>query len=103
MTSKGTGLFTFLLGAGIGTAIGIIFAPDKGINTRQKLSYQLDQYREKILSTLDELVSEEIQSTGSEAKVRSEKVVTEAKNKAEKLLDDVDKLINQIKTKEPKS
>ena len=103
MANRGSGFFAFLLGVGVGTAVGILFAPDKGINTRQKLSYQLDLYRDKILKTLDDLVEEEISGGHSDAKNRSEKVVTDAKKKAEKLLDDVDQLINQIQTKEKKS
>jgi gas vesicle protein len=99
MASKGTGFFAFLLGAGVGTAIGVLFAPDKGIHTRHKLTYQLDRYKEKILETIDELIREEVEFGDSEARDRSEKVVSEAKTKAEKLLDDVDDLINQIKTK----
>ena len=103
MANKGTGFFAFLVGAGLGTALGMMFAPDKGSNTRQKLTYQLDRYREKILSIIDELVTEQEEFSGSDAKNRSDKVVSEAKTKAEKLLDDVDKLINEIKTKEPKN
>ncbi len=103
MASRGSGFFAFLFGVGIGTGLGIMFAPDKGINTRQKLSYQLNRYKDKLMKTLEELTLEEEAIGGSDAKDRSEKVVTDAKKKAEKLLDDVDQLINQIKTKEHKS
>ncbi|QNL21619.1 YtxH domain-containing protein [Hyphobacterium sp. CCMP332] len=98
--ARGSGFFAFLVGAGLGTALGILFAPDKGENTRKKLTYQLDSYREKLRKTIDELGKEELNIGKSEAKDRSAKVVSDAKNKAEKLLADVDQLINQIKTKE---
>lgn len=98
--ARGSGFFAFLVGAGIGTALGILYAPDTGENTRKKLTYQLDRYREKLLNTIDELGKEEEKITSSEAKDRSAKVVSDAKNKAEKLLEDVDQLMNQIKTKQ---
>ena len=98
--ARGSGFFAFLVGAGLGTALGILYAPDTGENTRKKLTYQLDRYREKLLNTIDELGKEEEKITSSEAKDRSAKVVSDAKSKAEKLLEDVDQLMNQIKTKQ---
>lgn len=43
MSKRGGTLFAFLAGAAIGALLGVLYAPDKGSNTREKLSYRLDQ------------------------------------------------------------
>jgi gas vesicle protein len=97
MSSKrGNTFIAFLAGACVGGIAGILFAPDKGVNTRNKLSFQLDKYRNKLEELLKDLDNTE-KNLPSEAKSRGEKVITDAKVKAEKLLDDVDELIGQIK------
>lgn len=86
----------FLSGAAVGTVIGILYAPDKGSNTRDKLTYLLDKYNNQLQELLNEMI-EGGEEYSSEAKEEGEKVITETKAKAERLLEDVDELIGQIK------
>ncbi|MGK7393121.1 MAG: YtxH domain-containing protein [Candidatus Cyclobacteriaceae bacterium M3_2C_046] len=92
-------LFAFLTGLVSGTLFGMLYAPDKGSSTRDKLTFKLDKYRGKLQELLDALI-EGKNSHSSEAKSEGQKVITDAKLKAEKLLEDVDDLIGQIKGKQ---
>ncbi len=98
MSKKGSGtLLAFMVGAATGAILGILYAPDKGSNTREKLSYQLDKYRKLLQDLINDFVSGKETPLTSEAKSQGQKVVDEAKNKAERLLEDVDDLLEQIR------
>lgn len=100
MSKKGgSTLLAFLVGAATGAILGILYAPDKGSNTREKLSYQLDKYRKMLQDMINDFVSGKETPLTSEAKSQGQKVVDEAKNKAERLLEDVDELLEQIRGK----
>jgi len=89
-------LLAFLTGAATGAVLGILYAPDKGTNTRDKLSYRLDKYKKMLEELIDDLIQgKDIPLTA--AKSKGEKVVSDARKKAEKLLEDVDELIGHIK------
>ena len=95
MSKTSNSIFAFVLGAGVGAALGVLFAPDSGNNTRDKLSYQLSKYK----SELEDLINDLIEGKDlpmNEAKSEGKKVISEAKSKAENLLSDVNKLIDQI-------
>ena len=98
MGKKGSNtLIAFLTGAAVGAILGILYAPEKGSITREKLSFRLDKYKKTLEEFINDLVSGKETPLTTEAKSQGQKVVSEAKNKAERLLEDVDELLAQIR------
>jgi len=56
MSKNSNSLVAFVIGAGVGAALGILFAPDAGNNTRDKLSFKLSKYKKELESLVDDLV-----------------------------------------------
>lgn len=86
------------VGAVFGAATGILFAPEKGRETRSWLSYRLEKYRDTISDLLEQLMDDR-HLVPSTAKSEGQRVIQDAKDKAEKLLGDVDSLINEINSR----
>lgn len=99
MSKKSNALMAFLAGAAAGAILGVLYAPDKGSNTREKLSFRLDKYKKMLEDFINGMVEgkETPQTESSDPNSPSGKVVSAAKDKAEQLLEDVDELLSQIR------
>lgn len=98
MNKTTAALLAFISGASVGSLFGILYAPDAGINTRDRITYRLDKTKEKLEDLLAELMKGK-DMPPSTARSEGQKVISDAKEKAERLLNDVEELIGQIKGK----
>ncbi|WP_242926359.1 YtxH domain-containing protein [Pontibacter vulgaris] len=98
MGKKTNTLLAFMSGAAVGAAAGLLFAPEKGRETRSWLSYRLEKYRDTLADLLEQLVDNR-NMLPTTAKSEGQRVIQDAKDKAEKLLGDVDSLINEINSR----
>ena len=68
--SSGKIFLGVIAGAATGAILGILFAPDKGTNTRSKISKKRDDYVEELKSKFDdfiETITEKFESTKEDA------------------------------------
>lgn len=98
MSNNSNSFWAFLSGIAVGSVVGILYAPDKGKNTRDKLSFQLEKYKEKLQELIDDLVDGK-EEASSPAKKESEKVTNDTILEAEKLMGSIDALQSRIKEK----
>jgi gas vesicle protein len=88
-----------ITGAILGSAFALLFAPDKGKNTRDKISYRMSSYLDDLNDMIDQLKDEKLKMV-SEAKEKGDKVVSDAKQRAEDLIKEAEDLLTNIeKTK----
>ncbi|OIN58670.1 YtxH domain-containing protein [Arsenicibacter rosenii] len=96
MSRTSRDLLFFLTGAATGAVVGLLYAPEKGEVTRDKLSYRLSKYRNQLESLITDLLNS-AELPENFQKSEGQRVVNDAREKAEKLLEDVDRLMAQIK------
>jgi len=98
MSKKKGGLGKFLLGAGIGAGLGILFAPREGSEKRKELKVKLDDMLKKVKEIDVDEVKEEFEAKLYEiknelAELDKEKVLKIAKKKAKEIKEKTEKLV----------
>ena len=81
-----------ITGAVVGGAVALLYAPDKGKDLRDKISYKLHSLLDDLNDTLERLQKEEAIIAESE----SERIVADAQQKAEDLIKEAEDLLRNI-------
>ena len=102
--SKGKGLGKFVLGAGIGAALGLLFAPKKGSELREDLKKKLDELLGKVREIDANEIKDEFFKKVDDLKkeladLDKEKVKKIAKEKGEAVKEKAEELVNLAKEK----
>ena len=53
--NSGNSFFAFLFGIFAGGILGLLFAPEKGTHTRDRLSFLLDKYKKRVEELMESL------------------------------------------------
>lgn len=83
-----------LSGALVGSVIALLYAPDKGSNTRDVLSYRLSTYMDDLSQLIDRLSEEK--ASISDAKRKGDLVVEDARKRAEDLINEAEELLGSL-------
>jgi len=102
--SKKSGLGKFILGAGIGAGIALLFAPQEGSKTRKELKKKIDELIEKVKSIDPEDVKADILQKVEELRMEiedldKEKAIAIAKEQAQKVGKKASELYDYAKEK----
>lgn len=102
--SKKSGLGKFVLGAGLGAAISLLFAPKKGTELRKDLKCKLDEFMGNVDKLTVEDIKKEFNSKVEDIKkeledLDKEKVLKTAKKKGDELKAKADELVGLAKEK----
>lgn len=105
MGKNSNALLGILTGAAIGTALGILFAPDKGSTTRKKIIDEANELKDKLQDNLENLKNDVNQKlSGKKENLQSEidSFLSDASYKTEDVISALEKKLADLKEKNAK-
>ncbi len=105
MSKSGNTLLALVLGGAIGTAAGILYAPEKGTKTRKDLSKKAKKEQEKLVQQLKETRTS-LASNAQKAKLTFEEKLNDsiatASNKADDVISTLEKKLGELRLQNAK-
>ncbi len=105
MANSGSSLLALLTGAAIGAAIGLLYAPDSGENTREKLSKEAQEAKNQFNKKYQE-TSSNLSSRAKKARIdfehRLEDTLSSASYKADEILSALESKLEDLRKQNAK-
>lgn len=103
MSDNGNTFLGFIAGIAIGSVLGVLFAPDKGVNTRQKLTEEALLAKD-LLETKAQELKDQVESTTKAQNLEDqvESLVSNASYKAEDIITALEQKLKDLKEKNKK-
>lgn len=102
MSNEGNTVLGILAGTAIGAVLGILFAPDKGTNTRKKIADQAVATQESLTESAMEIkdrVSDSLINGKETLETRVESLVSDASYKTEDVISSLENQLKALKAK----
>lgn len=103
--NSGNTLLAVIVGSAIGAALGILYAPDKGENTRKMIADQAAATRDNLTESALDLknrVASRISDERGSLDTRVESLVTDISYKTEDVISTLEKKLAELKAKNKK-
>lgn len=104
-SSNGNGILALLVGAAIGVGLGILFAPDKGSKTREKIKDGFDDLKINLnnkLADSEEDVREKFSKTKGDLKDTVNGLLSDSSYKAEEAITFLEEKLAELKKQNAK-
>ncbi|SFW40389.1 YtxH domain-containing protein [Cellulophaga fucicola] len=105
MSNNSNTVLGVLAGTAIGAALGILFAPDKGVNTRKKLVDEAVATKESIADTALDIrntVASTVVANKETLDSKLESLVSDASYKADDVIGQLESKLKELKAKNKK-
>ena len=104
-SSKGNSILALLAGAAVGLGLGVLFAPDKGSKTREKIKDGYDDLKDQAkskLNTLENETKEKFSKTKKDIKESLDELLSDSSYKAEETITFLEEKLAELKKQNSK-